>query len=224
MGRKRKNPLYTLPHGIEVIGEYPPAKKTGYYRLYIRAHHLFDSTVKSGNMLIRKNRVIMTSIVGRKLLKTEIVHHKNGVTTDDRPENLELIDPASHNTIHKTGFNHSDKTKNRISKSMKLAFREGRHSPLPTTNWIGRNHSDKSKIKISESHKQGISNGRIKKPTPPVMRGEKSATSKLTENEVIEIRRKATMGVKRKVIAKEFGLAIQSVYNIINRTTWRHVI
>ena len=48
-------------------------------------------------------------------------------------------------------------------------------------------------------------------------------SSKLTEAQVLEIRRLATVGVYRHIIGKKFGVSQSNVSNIVNRKVWRHI-
>lgn len=55
------------------------------------------------------------------------------------------------------------------------------------------------------------------------IRGERCGASKLTESEVREIRRRFAAGEKAYDLAREYGAHPQSIYNVINRFTWKHV-
>lgn len=56
--------------------------------------------IKVNGKSIREHRQIMEILIGRKLLPTEAVHHKNGNKLDNRLENLELMTRSEHTRMH----------------------------------------------------------------------------------------------------------------------------
>ena len=60
----------------------------GYIYIRIEETSPYCSMQKNGR--VRKHRLVMAEQLGRCLRSDEEVHHKNGIRSDNRPENLEL--------------------------------------------------------------------------------------------------------------------------------------
>lgn len=57
-------------------------------------------TITIGNKKQYVHRMIMEAHLGRKLKRNEHVHHLNGIKTDNRLENLQLISASEHSRQH----------------------------------------------------------------------------------------------------------------------------
>lgn len=68
----------------------------GYIRIYFPDHPKSDHWGR-----ISEHDLIMECLIGRWLKDDEVVHHKNGIRTDNRKENLVLMTRSEHTRLHR---------------------------------------------------------------------------------------------------------------------------
>ncbi|WP_114973369.1 hypothetical protein [Rhodoferax ferrireducens] len=129
---RQKPAIYVLPHGIEVIGEYPARGKNRYWRVRIRPHPFFpDAPVVSNGIYVRRNRVVLASKLGRALTPEEHAHHDDEDRDNDTADNVESLSPSEHNRHHKTGSTHRSESKAKTSATLKGLYQTGAMVPRP---------------------------------------------------------------------------------------------
>ena len=86
------------------VGNSSPSYRTGKkitkagYVLILKPEH----PRKVGGSYVYEHILVMEGHLGRFLEKNEVVHQKNGVKTDNRVENLQIVTPQEHRKIHTT--------------------------------------------------------------------------------------------------------------------------
>ena len=75
--------------------------KQGYVEIYIPSNSkYFEMRNKNSYRWILEHRLIMAQHLGRCLESWEIIHHINEIKTDNRIENLEILEPKKHINFH----------------------------------------------------------------------------------------------------------------------------
>ncbi len=75
----------------------------GYIKVWISPDDFFYS-MSDSHRYILEHRLIMAKHLGRCLQPWEVVHHKNGIKTDNKIENLELTSRGEHTVGHNKGY------------------------------------------------------------------------------------------------------------------------
>ena len=57
-----------------------------------------------------------------------------------------------------------------------------------------------------------------------IRRGERHGQAKLTEDQVVEMRKRHAAGESARSLSQVFGVGAKTAWQVVNRTTWKHVI
>jgi hypothetical protein len=96
---------------------------------------------------------------------------------------------------------------------------------------FGRRHTDETRAKISATKKNNVCHNTGRKHTDETRAkisaantGSSHNNAKLTESDVIEIRRLYELNdITLKALALQFSVSISTISNIINRKSWTHI-
>lgn len=109
---------------------------SGYVKLYVPDHPQADD-----RGYVFEHRVVMERTLGRILEPGELVHHKNHIKDDNRPENLQVLTPSAHARHHLTRYSREDclhairefhETRGFVPRWQDFALKgEGQHISMP---------------------------------------------------------------------------------------------
>lgn len=97
-------------------------------------------------------------------------------------------------------------------------------SPRPNGMWACHNDGNRQNNRLDNLRWDTVSNNMMDKLAHGTMvHGSSTPSSKLSENQVEEIRRLKNQGEKQVKIAALFNISQSAISNIITRKTWKHI-
>jgi len=152
----------------------------------------YYKTIQINGKQVRLHRHLMEQKLCRKLEFNEIVHHINGDMYDNRIENLELLSRSEHMKKH---------------PEILEKFKE-LHTHKLDINKIIDMYKTMSIYEISKITK-------ISKMTIWYrLKKNGIKTTKIDNNDIVEIKVLLEKGIKQKVIAKKFNVSVQTISSI----------
>lgn len=85
--------------------------KSGYVYVYAPDHPKANR-----DRYVLEHRLVMEQTIGRLLRDDEVVHHINHVKDDNRPENLMILSPGEHSTLHAPDRQYDSETMSKAGK------------------------------------------------------------------------------------------------------------
>lgn len=160
-------------------------------------YYIFGSFKEGKRKNVYVHRAVMKSFVGEPE-KGLVVNHLDGNKLNNNIENLEYV-TMKENSQH----------------AMENGLNE-----LPTKRATGEKHWTRL---YPEKLTRGEDNGAVKHPEK-IWRGSQCKSSKLTEDNVREIKKLYKEGNTETELSNKFGVSRRNINNIINERTWRHVV
>ena len=96
--------------------------------------------IRINGVWLLRDRAVVEAKIGRKLTKSEIIHHLNGNKEDDRIENLKITNRAKHRIMHPSVKNKPlyNFDKNYLKERLKTISRNKLAKELGCNPWVFR--------------------------------------------------------------------------------------